>query len=826
MRLLLSLIMINIALGAFSNNISISEKSKNSSFPIVGNNIESELIVSIDASDVIKTAVGLFAEDVFRVTGKTISMSNYVSPKSYPIIVGVLGETNLVDSLSNIGKIDANKVAGKWETFGISVVKNPMKGIDKALVIYGSDQRGTAYGLMELSRMIGVSPWYWWADVTPQKKEALYVTGGESVFGPPSVKYRGIFINDEDWGLHPWASKNIDKEVNDIGPKTYEKIFELMLRCKANLLWPAMHPCSKAFWYYKDDPKLAKKYDIVLGSSHCEQMLRNNVDEWVHNYPFEYGRLPGPYNWKTNHSSIERYWADRVEESKGNDAVYTLGMRGIHDSGLPGYASDEERAEVLRGIIAKQRDMIDRTFDQPVYEIPQIFCPYKEALKLYRLDLNLPEDVTLLWADDNFGYIRQLSDPTEQKRKGGGGVYYHFSYWGYPQDHLWLGGTPPALTVYELMKAYEMNCKDMWVFNVGDIKPIEYEMQYGLDFAWNVNSFDITDADAYGLKWGREIFGPEYAKAIYEIKRDYSKLASGGKPEHVNKIDYSIDEKINRMAAYHMLVKKVDSLGTRIPTNLQDAYFQLIAYPVKAASGMNDKVLGASLSYYYANVGNKAKTLEMAELSKRGYREIVRLTEKYNKDIAGGKWDGMMDYAPRGVKHFYEFETASVNDVKNAQQPSANANEFVISSDEYTVLGKKNNSFKNIKGLGQTGSGLTVWPLNMCSYDETNLALAPYADYKLPIQKGENIIDIRFLPTFPIYNGLNLRYAVAINGQSPKFVDIKTEAETKEWCPNVMQGYTSHTEKYNSDRATEISVRIYFTDPGLVLSSIVIKNRI
>ena len=245
--------------------------------------------------------------------------------------------------------------------------------------------------------------------------------------------------------------------MNDIGPHTYEKVFELMLRMKANILWPAMHPSTKAFWYYKENPKLAKKYGMVLGSSHCEQMGRNNVDEWVHNFPFAYGRLPGPYSWKENSETVKMYWNDRVKESRDQDMVYTLGMRGIHDSGLPDYGSDEERRDVLKSIIGEQRKMLEANTGKAANEVPQMFCPYKEAMRLYHLGLDLPEDVTLMWVDDNFGYIRQLSNPEEQKRSGGAGVYYHFSYWGVPQDFLWLGATPPALMAYEMSKAYAMN---------------------------------------------------------------------------------------------------------------------------------------------------------------------------------------------------------------------------------------------------------------------------------------------------------------------------------------------------------------------------------
>lgn len=816
-----------MAMPAFAAPVTVTNNMKRGAFPIAASGKASTVWIDPGDAPVVATAAALFCEDVERVAGLRPRLVNGGSPipaGTLPVLFGTLGKSERIDQLASVGKIETEKVKGQWETFGIAVVKKPFPDVPQALVVYGSDARGTAFGIFELSRMMGVSPWYWWADVTPRKQPTVCVTAGESIFGPPSVKYRGIFINDEDWGLQPWAAKHLDTKVNDIGPRTYEKVFELMLRLKSNLLWPAMHPCTKAFWYYKENPELARKYDIVLGSSHCEQMLRNNVDEWVHNFPFEFGRLPGAYSWKNNSETIKMYWNSRVQESKNNDAIYTLGMRGIHDSGLPGYSSDRERADVLKGIIKEQRAMLAANIDRPVTEVPQIFCPYKEALKLYRLGLDLPEDVTLLWADDNFSYIRQLSDPSEQKRKGGGGVYYHFSYWGIPQDHLWLGCTPPALTVYELLKAYEMNCKEMWVFNVGDIKPIEYEMQYALDFAWDIRSFDLENADLYGKKWGSEIFGPEFAEAVYEIKRDYSHLASAGKPEHVNRVDYTPSEAEKRLADYATLVRKADSLQAFIPAALQDAYYQLIAYPVKASAAMNEKVLGSNLSFAYAGQGRKDEAMRNATLSREGYRKIVSLTERYNKEIAGGKWDGMMDYAPRGVTHFYEFKTARPEDVNPTVAPETKEHRIEVRADNYVKCHAAGQQFKTINGLGVSGAGLTVWPLHIKTYEAADIASAPYAEYRLRVRKGDNRITVKCLPTFPIYSGLKLRYAISLDGSEPQFVDIRTEAETKEWSPNVMQGYVTGTTHYQSEADGEVTARIYFPDAGMVLSSLLVAN--
>lgn len=794
--------------------IQVVFEARKGSFPLVMEGQASALVVEEGEAEVVKTAVELLRGDVMMVSGVDMAACAVPRYRGRNVIVGTVNQSHWIDSLAREKRIDVGPVVGQWETFGIAVV-DPC-----TLAVYGSDARGTAYGLMELSRMMGVSPWHYWADVSPRQHPVICVTRGESVYGPPSVKHRGIFINDEDWGLQPWAATHLDKAVNDIGPRTYEKVFELLLRLKANTIWPAMHPCTKAFWYYKECPELARKFGIILGSSHCEQMGRNNVDEWVHNFPFEFGRLPGPYSWKENSATIKAYWDARVKESRGTEMIYTLGMRGIHDSGLPGYATDEERRDALKEIIGEQRRMIEQRMGKPAKEVPQTFCPYKEALKLYRLRLDLPDDITLLWVDDNFGYIRQLSTPEEQQRKGGAGVYYHFSYWGVPQDYLWLGATPPALMAYEMMKAYETNCRDLWIFNVGDIKPMEYEMQYALDFAWDIRTLDMANADLYAKSWAKEIFGAEVAEDIYEIKREYGRLSQGGKPEHVNFVDYTVDEGLQRLMDYQALVKKVENTQQHIPAGRRDAYFELIAYPVKACAAMNEKVLGSKLSYEYARCGYMEETNKYAELCRQGFEKVVSLTHQYNHCVAGGKWSGMMDYAPRGLRHFKAFEAAQEKDVERGRKPLNKYDAVKVGAGAYVKSHGEN--VKRISGLGISGESVAVWPLDMTMYQKASEA--PYVEYRLPVKKGRNEVVVKCLPTFPLYQGLKLRYAISIAENSPETIDFQTEAETKQWSPNVLRGYACGVTEYVSSSDQEVAIRIYFMDPCVVLEEIEVRQ--
>ncbi len=774
--------------------------------------------IVVDANDhsVVRIAAEMFAADVDTITGKMPQVSSTMTEGVPSIIVGTVGTSALIGELGGNNLISTDAVAGKWETFGIQTVE--YKG-QTCLVVYGSDPRGTAYGLMELSRAMGVHPWNWWADITPETKDAIYISATDAVFGPPSVKYRGIFINDEDWGLQPWAAKHKDKDIKDIGPNTYKLVFELMLRMKANYLWPAMHPCTKAFWYYKGNPELARQYAIVMGSSHCEPLLRNNVDEWTNNFVEEYGTASGDWNWKTNKDNVMRYWTDRVIESKDNDAIYTVGMRGVHDSSMPGYSNNTEKNAALKDVIKTQRNILAENLGKDASEVPQMFNPYKEALTLYRMGLDLADDITLVWPDDNFGYIRQLSTPEEQARSGGGGVYYHFSYWGVPNDHLWLSSVSPALTSNEMCKAYDMNCKNIWIYNVGDIKPHELEAQFGMDLAWNVESWRPEKAHEYPYYWALEIFGDEtLAENIAKIKKEYYRLAAAGKPEQIHAISYSDEEIEQRLEDYNNLSEYVQTVSASVPARLKHAYYQLITYPCKAACFMNVKILRARQSHKVAAQGNKELTLQYAQEAQAAYQKIINITNYYNKSLSAGKWDKMMDYAPRGLSHFKAPNVATVDNVNSYETVPAPVVEIVkMSAGRYSAASA---SVKTLCGVGVADTSVTVLPLNMTSYSSEDITSAPYAEYKIDLRKGLNEVKVKCLPTFPLYDGLDLRYALSVDGSTPEFKSVKMAAEASPWSTNVQTGFSYGTHSVTAEKDGEVTLRVYMADPGLVLSEI------
>lgn len=813
-----------------ADNIAISTSSASGGFPLVANNTATSIIIDNNDAEVIKIVAEAFKSDITLLTGTQPSIKSTID-NPYQVIIGTLGKSSLIDQLVNSGKISREKLEGKWETFCISVIDNPITGVDKALVIAGSDPRGTAFGVFELSRKMGVSPWVWWADVKPAKLSSIFITGNEA-FGPPSVQYRGFFINDEDWGIQPWAAKNLDKTIRpngkgDMGPNTYAKIFELMLRLKSNYIWPAMHACTKAFWYYPQNVNIARRYSIIMGSSHCEQMLRDNEDEWRNNFITEYGHASGDWNWATNSINITKYWKDRVIQSYNNDAVYTMGMRGIHDSGIPGYNTDEERRVALIDIISKQRQLLTTHLEKPISAIPQVFIPYKEVLKIYKLGINLPEDVTLMWADDNFGYMRQLSNPAEQNRSGEGGVYYHFSYLGPPQSYLWLESVSPSLATFELRKAYDLNCKKMWIFNVGDIKPQEFSLQFAMDLAWDINSVDIENPNMYAKKWGGETFGQQFAEDIYKIKKQYFHLASSGKPEHIANLTYSVAEMENRIREYEELVEMSKHLESQIPNDLQDAYYQLIKYPVEGAAAMNIKHLCAKLSFEYGAQSRKQDAIEASAKAVESFNKIIDLTKRYNTEISNGKWNGMMSYAPNKSSYFYDPAVIQEDAISNIKYKTTSDSVIVIPANHFVNQKSGNYKFIPIDGLGISEKGLTIYPLNMTTYTADNITNAPYLEYNIPVLKGDNTISVQCLPSFPLYDALNLRYAISIAGSKPEFknVEVVLDGESSAtWGQNVMQGYSEGTSKYQSATDKTVNVKIYFPDPALVVSAIKVTN--
>ncbi len=632
-------------------------------FPLVAAGKATPVLVDAADAEVVRIAAKAFSNDIRSITGLApeVRVAGDAG-KGVAVIAGTIGQSKLIDKLAENENTGISSIKGQWEAFRISVVDNPLPGLSKALVIAGSDSRGTAFGIFEVSRLLGVSPWNWWADVTPAKQENLYYKNGLVVQGPPAVKYRGIFLNDEDWGLQPWAAQNMDTDIKDIGPNTYARIFELLLRLKANLIWPAMHPSTKAFFHYPGNPKVADDYAIFVGTSHAEPMLRNNVDEW-------HEKTMGSFDYFSNRKRVHDYWEERTRQSKGLDAIYTVGMRGVHDSGMKGAKNATEAAAMLEKIIADQRALLKKYVNKEVAAVPQAFTAYKEVLDIYDKGLKLPEDITIVWPDDNYGYIHRLSNPAEQQRSGGSGVYYHASYWGRPHDYLWLSSTHPSLIREEMLKAYDMKAQEMWVLNVGDIKPLEHNISLFMDMAYRPETFRNSGSVKTHLQnWASEIFGPDKAEKIGNILWEYYNLAFERRPEFMgwsqtepttqtrrttyNHFYYG-DEAQQRLDRYEALEQQVKALRHQVKPEDAAAFYQLVYYPVVGASNINKKFLYLDKAHYYARQ-NRLSAQDYAALAKQAYDEIVNETDYYNNQLSGGKWKGMMSMKPRNLPVYLE----------------------------------------------------------------------------------------------------------------------------------------------------------------------------
>ena len=472
----------------------------------------------------------------------------------------------------------------------------------------------------------------------------------------------------------------------------------------------------------------------------------------------------------------------------------------------------------MNKVIADQRNILSARLNKPIAEIPQIFCPYKEVLSLYQKGLNLPDDVTIVWADDNHGYIRQLSTPKEQLRSGKSGVYYHLSYWGAPSDYLWLSSVSPTLVSFEMSKAFEYGASRLWIFNVGDIKPAEAEMEFSLDLAWNVSQWLPEKAHLYMKRWAARTFGPDFAQEIADIKREYYQLSQTGKPEHLDRISFSRDEAQKRLEAYLRIAKQASDLGQKMPERLKGAYFQLILYPTLCACRMNEKFLYVAMSIDPQSDDTNTSS-DYAQKARFAFSEIQRLTNVYNTEIAGGKWNKMMNWKPRNLPVFQPPSlTKSSNNKEAFKEDSPLA---VIAAADFAKT--SDGSFGKlhlIKELGASGASITMLPITSPSVTDANATQAPFAEYEVKLPAGQRTVELICVPTERIHEGRALRYAISFGDESPAIVNIHSAAETPQWAKNVLRGYAIGKSSHNLDKEGTVKIRIAPLDPGLLISQI------
>lgn len=735
---------------------------------------------------VVHTALELLRRDLQTVLSATAK----VETNTGTILIGTAGRSELIDQSG----VDTSVLKGKKQAFLLTV--SP----EGKLIVAGSDGHGTAYGILEISRLLGVSPWEWWADVTPEKKKLFKLSSKFRSVQSPSVEYRGIFINDEDWGLMPWSNKTYEpSDVNgEIGPRTNERIFELLLRLRANTYWPAMHECTLPFFLTKGNREVAKKYGIFMGASHCEPMACSAAGEWRR-------RGNGAYDYVNNSAAVYKFWEDRVKEVADQEVLYTLGMRGVHDGKMQGAKTVEEQKAVLDRVLADQRGLIEKYVNKDVTQVPQVFIPYKEVLDIYNAGLQVPDDVTLMWCDDNYGYIRHFPTAEERVRKGGNGIYYHVSYWGRPHDHLWLSTMSPSLIYQQMKQAYDQGIQKIWILNVGDIKPAEYQIELFMDMAWNLEAVAQEGVTAHLKHWLERELGTSPVKELLPVMQEYYRLAHIRKPEFmgntreeekdpayriVKDLPWS-EEFINeRLSSYDRLSETVEKVTSRIPADRQSAYFELVKYPVQAAAQMNRKLLFAQLARH-----GKADW----EKSDAAYDSIAALTQHYNS-LENGKWNRMMDFKPRKLPVFNRVER------KEATTPMIQERSAIY---QWNGMDASKGNFIGHEGLGYAGRAAGILMGKALTFS--------FSDWKADVVE----VEVRLLPNHPVH-GTQLRFSVSIDGAEPKVISYETKGRSEEWKENVLRNQAIRKIVLPVSGKKSHQLEIKALDEGVVLDQVML----
>ena len=767
----------------------------------------------------VQKMANVMSEDIQRVTGVRPGIVHKTGQGPTVILATVEHAAELTPD------INISLLQGSWERYSIT-----SRG--QQLVIVGSDARGLAYGVLHVSERIGVNPWYWFADV-PVAHKATLDYEENFVSNEPTIKYRGIFINDEDWGLKTWAANNFEKELGDIGPKTYDKVCELLLRLRGNMLAPAMHDCTGAFYSHPESQRVAAEWGIMITTSHCEPLLFNNAA------PSEWDKAKdGEWNYLTNKQTIWQKLDNRIRETAQYDNIYTMGMRGLHDEAMKGSTSPKVRARTLETVFEDQREILTRHKQKRVTEIPQIFVPYKETLDIYDAGLRVPDDITLVWPDDNYGYMKRVSNKAEQQRTGGAGVYYHLSYLGTPHDNLWIATTAPMLMYEELKKAYDAGAQRYWLLNVGDIKPMEIEMQQFFDMAWNLQDFSYDNANRYQAQWLAKVFGKSDSSlftlhsSLQSILDTYYRLAWQRKPEFMgyemewdndenNRLhdsDLTPAERRQRLADYQAISDAVDALEKQLSPTLRPAFFEMVGYSVMSAYQMNRKFL-------MAQENHETGSAEAASQSRAANDSIMKLIARYNTQL-DGKWNQMISQVPPGYTAKYHLMPELVNrptkayQLPKSQRRTKYANKIDLSKVQV------NGAFLLLEGIGCDWIALQMGqPLD--SAQDPGKLTSQHLDIPFECSQtgGKRLsLCISVVPFWPVTQDRSNRFGVSIDGSTPIVCENKFTEWSYPWKLQVLENRKDFVLSLPIDRKKKHHLlTLVIGDPGQMVQEISFK---
>ena len=738
--------------------------------------------------------------DIKTVCGAEVSLGN---ASSSTIVAGTLGSSKIIDEMAKNRVFDAKMLKGKREMYIIKVT-------DEQVVIAGSDRRGTIYGIYELSRQLGVSPWYYWADVPTEHHSAVYLKKGVYTDGEPAVRYRGLFLNDEAPCLTSWVKNTFGTNYGD--HRFYEKVFELILRLKGNYMWPAMWSWA----FYADDPenmKTADEMGIMMGTSHHEPMARNHQ---------EYARDRkgwGEWNYHTNQKNLDRFFREGIERMKGTDDVVTIGMRGDGDEAM----SEEADTKLMERIVKNQRQIIADVTKRPAKETPQVWALYKEVLDYYDKGMKVPDDVLILLCDDNWGNVRRVPNAKERKHKGGWGLYYHVDYVGAPRNSKWLNVTPSQNMWEQLSLAYNNGIDGMWILNVGDLKPMEYPIQLFMDMAWKPSAVNVDVVGSHTEAFCKETFGKDQGPEAARLLNLISKINGRSTAEMLDARTYAIDEWPRVIREYQSLEVAALEQFSAISSEYRDAYRQIILFPVQAMSNLHQM--------YYAQAMNQKLYREQnpecnrwADEMERCFKRDAELCAYYNKVMSGGKWDGMMTQKHIGYRSWNDdFAEGDVMPAVNRIKEQVGGNVFT-EKDGYVAIEAEHYYQKHeaagspllvIPGMGRTLSGVRIDGGSLLYKWETT------GDCQ------EATVHVIVKSTLDYLNKGGLEYEVSVDGGAVQTVNFNSNLNEKPeniysiYYPTVARRVVESTVKFPMTKGLH-TLKFAPKDPNIILEKIVI----
>lgn len=811
--------------------VAVCEGVSVTDFALIKGGKPATVYVAADAPKPVLRVADDFADDLERVSG--------VRPAVVHDLKGASGDVVIIAEAGHSPlSVEESGVEGKWEAYAQTVISRPEGG--KALVIVGADPRGAIYGTYDISAKMGVSPWYWWADVPVVKKSDLYVTAGY-LSDAPKVKYRGFFINDEEPSFGGWGREKFGGINHDL----YGHVFELELRLKGNYLWPAMW--GKAF--ADDDPlnqQTAADYGIVMGTSHHEPMTRAQ-DEW-HRHA-DGGVTGGKWDYTTNAANLRTFWRGGIErmQAGGFENVVTIGMRGDGDEPM----SEGTATHLLEGIVADQRQIIADVTGKPVDETPQVWALYKEVQDYYDHGMKVPDDVTLLFSDDNWGQIRRLPDlgaDPGKVRAGGYGVYYHFDYVGGPRNYKWLNSSQIEKTWQQMDLAWESGADRLWIVNVGDIKPLEFPLSFFMDMAWNPAAMTPQALQSYPAKWAGQQFGEAHAAEIGEILTRYSQYNARRKPELLDALTFSLDsynEFGDAYLQYDLLDRATEAQQAKLPDVAQSSFFQLVQYPVFAGANLYDLYLTVARNRDFADQ-NDALANEMAAVAKSAFIEDQALSDKYNA-LSDGKWRHMMDQTHIGYTGWQQPDTQVMPQIVTLSNPKPSlkpkygklswsvAKTFdgtgrAMEDDGYIAIEAEHYSRKIdgkgvhwqvIPNLGRTLSSVISMPQTAAPTTDNVMRL----EYDIETTRtADATLNLYLAPTLDTRGAGGVRFAVSIDDRPPQTLTFNLKPETPEWNQAVSDNIVILKAPFKNLKAGRHTIRVFRIDGNVVLERLVLDT--